>query len=361
MRTLDAEALVLATGAYDRALPFPGWDLPGVYTAGAAQALAKGQGIAVGRRVVVAGTGPFLLPVARSLLDAGARVVALLEANDAGTISRGWLEAPRSAGGKLGEFTSYAAALARHRIPFQLGRAVVMAHGKDRVDAVTTARLDREWNPVLGTEDHIEVDAVCVGYGFTAQLELAVSAGCVLVTGPDGGGAVQVDDDQHTSVPGIYVAGELTGIAGAAPAAAEGSVAGAAAAARLGHGSGPATAQRRKVADGRQLARALAAAYPVRPGWKTWLTDETLICRCEEVSYAQLRAMTELGTSGRALKLTSRAGLGLCQGRVCARNTADLAGAPADHAAGSRRPIAVPVRLRDLAATPVADTTMEEI
>jgi NADPH-dependent 2,4-dienoyl-CoA reductase/sulfur reductase-like enzyme len=355
VRTVDAEVLVLATGAYDRALPFPGWDLPGVYTAGAAQALAKGQRVPVGRRVLVAGTGPFLLPVARSLADVNARVVGLLEANHLTTIVPGWYSAPLAAAGKLGEFTSYAATLGRHRIPVHTATAVIAAHGEDRLDSVTVAKLDRDWNAVPGTRRRIEVDAVCIGYGFTAQLELAISAGCKLIEAPDGGSAVEVDADQQTSVPGVYSAGELTGVAGAAPAEAEGAVAGAAAAAQLGHGPGPAEAERKLVAHGNQVARALAKAYPIGPGWRTWLTGDTLVCRCEEVSYDELNRAAEVAEAGRALRLTSRAGLGMCQGRVCARTVAELTNTPLDHAAASRRPIAVPVRMRDLASTPLEE------
>lgn len=224
LTVVETSALVLATGAYDRALPFPGWDLPGVYTAGAAQALAKGQRVAVGKRVLLAGTGPFLLPVAESLLGVGARPVALLEANSLATVTRGWLRNPLVARGKLGEGARYAAMLARHRIPVHHGQTVVAAHGTDRVEAVTVARLDSEWQVVPGSERRVEVDAVCVGFGFTPNLELAVTAGCALDP------FVVVDDDQCTSIPGVFAAGEITGIAGAVPSAAEGRVAGAGAA-----------------------------------------------------------------------------------------------------------------------------------
>lgn len=223
---VETPALVLATGAYDRVLPFPGWDLPGVYSAGAAQALAKGQRISVGQRVVVAGTGPFLLPVAESLVGVGAEVVALLEANHPMTVAKGMLSDPLAGLGKLSEAANYARLLARHRIPLRHGRTVVAAHGTDRVEAVTIARLDRDWKPIPGTQERIEVDAVCVGFGFTANLELAISARCTLTEGPDGGPAVQVDEHQQTTIPGIYAAGELTGIGGAALAAAEGWLAG---------------------------------------------------------------------------------------------------------------------------------------
>ncbi|ADB35551.1 FAD-dependent pyridine nucleotide-disulphide oxidoreductase [Kribbella flavida DSM 17836] len=353
VRAVDGRALVLAPGAYDRVLPFKGWDLPGVYSAGAAQALAKGQRIAVGQRVVLAGTGPFLLPVAESLVGVGAEVAGMFEANSARTIARGWSSDPLVARGKIGEAAGYAGLLARHRIRPRTGWTVVAAHGDRRVEAVTVAKLDHDWRPIRGTEQQLEADAVCVGFGFTAQLELAVSTRCELTAGPDGGPAVRVDEHQQTSTPGVFAAGELTGIGGADLAAAEGRVAGAAAA-RFVTGSEAVLSQaHEEVAKGKRFAAALAAAHPVRPGWVEWSDDETLICRCEEVSRGELRraaADREL-LPGRSLKLSSRVGLGMCQGRICSRNATCLTSPDQNAVVRNEfnRPIAVPVRLKDLA------------
>jgi NADPH-dependent 2,4-dienoyl-CoA reductase/sulfur reductase-like enzyme len=340
VEAVDAGAIVLAPGAFDRVLPFKGWDLPGVYSAGAAQALAKGQRVAVGQRVVLAGTGPFLLPVAEALLGVGAEVVGLYEANALRTVASGWMSDPMVARGKVSEAVGYAGLLARRGIRIQHGRAVIAAHGDRRVEAVTVAKLDAGWRPIAGTTQVVEVDAVCVGYGFTAQLELAVAARCEL-TGD--GSAVMVDGRQETSSSGVYAAGEITGIAGADLASAEGRVAGAAAAGRA-VGRKPVD----EVAKGKRFAKALAAAYPVRDGWSEWSDDQTLVCRCEEVSRGDLERVADVRglETGKSLKLAGRVGLGLCQGRVCSRNAACLTGAgPADH----KRPIAVPVRLGDLA------------
>ncbi|TDW17556.1 FAD-dependent oxidoreductase [Kribbella kalugense] len=351
---IDAGAVVLATGAYDRVLPFPGWDLPGVYTAGAAQALAKGQRIAIGRRVLVAGTGPFLLPVAESLIGVGAHVVELLEANSLTTVRKGWATDPLVAPGKLREAVGYGALLARHRVPLRHGSTVIAAHGMCHVEAVTVARLDSAWRPIPGSERRVDADAVCVGFGFTANLELAVSARAAITTGPDGGPAVAVDANQQTTTPGIYAAGELTGIGGAALSTAEGTLAGLAAAHHaLGtHSASLEDGVRAAVVRGRRFAGALGRAYPVRDGWKSWSDAETVVCRCEEVTRGEIEAAAGdrgLG-DGRALKLSSRAGLGMCQGRVCSRNVAALLAGPGDVPKPSmKRPIAVPVRLRDLA------------
>ncbi|WP_158880987.1 NAD(P)/FAD-dependent oxidoreductase [Amycolatopsis anabasis] len=351
---LDAAALVLATGAYDRALPFPGWDLPGVYTAGAAQALAKGQGIAVGERVLLAGTGPFLLPVAESLLGAGARVLGVLEANGPGAR---WLAEPsalKAGWRKAGELAGYARLLARHRVPYRPRTAVIAAHGREHVESATVARLDADWNVVPGSEERVVADAVCAGFGFTPQLELAVSARCAIEHG-----CVAVNLAQATSTSGVFAAGEITGIGGADLAAAEGEVAGAAAARFLGVATEIPRRALRRVRAGRRFADGLGRVYPIRDGWRAWLREDTLVCRCEEVSYGELTgALARRDALGvRALKLVGRAGLGPCQGRICGATLAELTRLPEGAAAFARRPIAAPLRLGELAET---ETPWEE-
>jgi D-hydroxyproline dehydrogenase subunit alpha len=349
---LEPDALVLATGAHDRTLPFPGWQLPGVYSAGAAQALAKGERVAVGRRVVVAGAGPFLLPVASSLLRTGATVVGVHEAGRIGTLAHGWLNRPwelAGAAGKAGELAGYVGELVRHRVPWRPGEAVVAAHGDGQVEAVTVARLDERWAPVPGTERQVEADAVCVSHGFTPRLELAVAAGCALAPSR----FVVVDDAQATSVPGVWAAGEITGIAGADAALAEGTVAGTAAAGGDTR-TGAARAAGRAASRARAFAARIESAHGVRGGWVRWLRDDTVVCRCEETTYGRVREVVELTGSHetRSVKLTSRAGLGPCQARMCGRTLEELLG---DTAPGvDRRPLVVPVRLGDLASLPAS-------
>lgn len=358
-RTFEPVSLVLATGAQERTLPFPGWDLPGVFTPGAAQALAKGERVAVGRRVLVAGSGPFLLPVASSLLRTGAEVAGVVEAAGNAQLLRGWGSRPWqlvAAPARGVELAGYVADLVRHRVPYRTGAAVVAAHGGDRVESVTVAALDGNSRPRPGTGVRIAVDAVCVGHGFVPRTELALAAGCAV--GP--GGAVLVDDGQRTSVPGVLAAGEVTGIGGADLALAEGSVAGAVAA---GVAPDPAALRRRRVHAG--FAGRLAAAHAIGPGWRSWLTAETLVCRCEDVSVGDLhRAVAVTGSRGlRSLKLTTRAGLGPCQGRTCGRTVEELLTAalgPAgllDPGRTAHRPVALPVRLGELAATTERGTT----
>jgi thioredoxin reductase len=351
---LTAGAVVVATGAYDRALPFPGWDLPGVLTAGGMQALLKGQRMRPGRRIALSGTGPFLLPVATALAESGAEVAGVFEAAH----PRAWLRhlsVVPGQPGRLREGFDYLRTLRRYRVPVRFGSAVVAAHGEDSVVGASVARLRGDWS-IAGTE-RIDVDAIGVGYGFVPVLDLVIALGAAAT--PAG---TTVDSWQRTTAPGVFAAGEATGIGGAALAAAEGRLAGLAASVHLGWLTGTAAERlggaawraRRRYA---RFAGALRAVYPVRDGWRSWLRPETLVCRCEEVPLSTVEgAVDELGlTDLRSLKLVTRVGMGMCQGRVCGPAVAELlrAGtgrAPADPLAMAARPLAVPVPLDLLAS-----------
>ncbi|MFF0834843.1 MULTISPECIES: FAD-dependent oxidoreductase [unclassified Streptomyces] len=319
---LRAPRLLVATGAYDRQLPFPGWDLPGVLTIGGIQALLKGGGAVAGRRVALGGTGPFLLPVAAGLAARGVEVVAVCEAAD----PRAWLRHPGallSNPGKWAEGTGYAAALARHRIPVRTRTAIVCAEGAERVTSVRVATVTSDGSPRPGTERRIEVDVVGVGWGFTPQLDLLLPLGCDLTPSADGNAVVAVDGGQRTSVPGLYAAGEACGVGGAALAVGEGRLAAASVLADAGAapvlGTMRVAMVRAAVTRQRAFARALALAHPIPPAWSSWLTDETVVCRCEEVTAGAVRtACAEGGAHDhRQVKQLTRAGMGWCQGRVC--------------------------------------------
>ncbi|MDP9844665.1 NAD(P)/FAD-dependent oxidoreductase [Streptosporangium lutulentum] len=342
-RTITARRLLIATGAHDRPVPFPGWDLPGVLTAGGAQALLKGDLVVAGRRVVVSGTGPFLLPVAAGLADAGAKVLGVHEANG----RFGLAAHPLLAAGKAGEALGYGARLARHGVPYHGRQAVIAAHGDVALTHVTVARLDSGWRPI--STRTVECDTLAYGYGFVPQLDLPVQLGCATRGDADGSPVVAVDAGLRTSVPGVYAAGESTGVGGAVLAEVEGRLAGRTAAADLGRRVPPDPALSRRRDRLAAFARALQSAYPVRPGWMGWLRDDTLICRCEEVPLSAVREAQELGaTDARSVKLLARPGMGWCQGRICGYAVACLAG---EDPAAPRRPIAQPIRLGDLAAS----------
>lgn len=349
--TVHADAVLLATGAYERVLPFPGWTLPGVVTAGGAQAMLKGGLVLPGRRVVVAGTGPLLLPVAAGLAAAGARVAALVESAGPGALLH---RAPALAAqpGKLAEGAGYAARLLRHGVRTLARHAVVAAHGADRLEAVTVAALGRDGRPRPGSARRIPCDTLAVGHGMLPHTDLAETLGCAL-----SGTAVRVDAEQRTDVPGVWAAGEATGVGGAALALAEGHIAGRSAAARL-RGTAPDPggwgAAARTRARLRAFATALDAVYAPPAGWADRVPDETVVCRCEEVTAGEVRgAVDSLGAGDlRTVKLLTRAGMGWCQGRMCAPAVAGLTGCPLT---AGRRPFARPVPLGVLAALPETD------
>jgi NADPH-dependent 2,4-dienoyl-CoA reductase/sulfur reductase-like enzyme len=361
-RVVRARGLVVATGAHDRHVPFPGWTLPGVMAVGGVQSLLKGSGVA-GRRIVVAGTGPFLLSVADGLLMTGVEVPAVVEANAA----RRYLRELRSVAGaaaKIPEAVGYGARLVRHRVPYLTRHAVVAAHGDGRLEAVSIARVDEGWHPVPGTVRRVPCDTLAVGYGFTPQIDLLLALGCEPARAADGAAVVAVDRDQRTSVAGLYAVGETTGVGGADLALAEGELAGAAAARELVGAAQPLDARvarrlHRRRTRLRRFADTLHAVHPVRDGWTTWLDDATVVCRCEEVTLAGLReAVCELGAGdARSVKLLARPGMGWCQGRICGTACADLTAAlqhrpvtQAEREAMAQRPIAQPVPLEVLAA-----------
>lgn len=371
-RALRSRTVIIATGAYDRQLPFPGWTTPGVFTAGAAQALLKGQGVLAGKRIAVAGTGPFLLPVAAGLAEAGGEVVGVFEAGRPAAFARHPL-AVLSNPAKLAEGAGYLRTLLRHRIPYRTRTAVVAAHGTDTVTGVTIAGLDAQWRIESGSTRELECDTVAVGYGFTPQTEIPLQLGCEMVRDADGSLVARVDSRQRSTVEGVYIAGEACGVGGARLSVVEGELAGLHAAYTTG---GPAPDRQRLArllkqrAAQRSFAAAMHQAFPVPDGWQTWLEPDTVVCRCEEVTAARIRAaVDDLGAvDPRAVKLYARPGMGLCQGRVCGYATACLVAAAnrrkpsADDLLGmAARPVAQPLTLGALAAGNADDSSTRPV
>lgn len=327
---VTARRLVLCPGGYDRQLPIPGWDLPGVMAAGGVQALLKGHRSLAGRRAVVAGTGPFLLSVATQLADAGAEVLAVCEANGLS----GWA---RHAGavarvpGKIVEGVGYAASALRHRIPYRTRTAVTRidpdASGT-RAGRVELRRLDADGRPGRALPP-LDVDLVALGWGFTPSMELISAVEAQTRVDVDESLVAVVDGSQRSTTPGVFVAGEATGVGGALLAVAEGELAGIAAAGAEERLARRVRLLRARIARLRGFAAAMHAAHPVPRRWHDWLTPATVVCRCEEVtSGAVCAARDELGAGDvRTVKLMARPGMGWCQGHVCGFATAKLAAA----------------------------------
>jgi len=356
-RIVNTENLILCTGAYDRTLPFPGWDIPGVMTPGGVQSLLKGHGVLAGKRVVVAGSGPFLLPVAAGVVKAGGSVVALLEANK----SRRWLTSFSvllENISKIKEAFYYIKTISEAKVRARFGQAVIAAHAASNgeLESVDIAKIDRNFR--IKKVQNIKCDVAAIGWGFTADTSLAGSLGCNQLVAKDDGVVVWVDGEQQTSIPGVFAAGEITGIGGSDLSMAEGVIAGISAAKFVGCNVEVLKAHRKRRAKRQRFANALIRAYPIKPGWKSWLRDETIICRCEEVCLSDLKhSINELGaTDSRTAKLLTRCGMGLCQGRICGRfvvdlvaNELNLSSTDTDRISAVNRPIITPIPLGILA------------
>ena len=293
IETFAWKRLILATGARERFLPFPGWTLPGVFGAGGLQALVKGGYAVAGKRILVAGTGPLLLAVAAHLQDAGAEIVAVAE--QAGLRSF----APFAAGllgqpAKLLQGARYRAVLGN--VPYRIGCWAVAAEGTDKLRAVRLTDGQETW-----TES---CDLLACGFHLVPNTELAAMLGCAL-----SGDFIAIDATQKTSQEQIYCVGEPTGVAGLDAALVQGRIAGLAAADKLDEAAALYRRRDREQSFGRQLDRAFA----LRPELRTLAQPDTIVCRCEDVRYAQLQPYSTWTDA----KLQTRCGMGPCQGRIC--------------------------------------------
>jgi NADPH-dependent 2,4-dienoyl-CoA reductase/sulfur reductase-like enzyme len=324
---VTSRACLVATGAYERSIPFPGWQLPGVVTPGYALHLATCDRIPLGRHVVVAGTGPFLLAAACAVLRVGGGVAAVVEMNRPYWPGAAALPAARFPA-RLRELVGYAATLARHRVPVLQGRRVLAAEGDGHVrEVLIGSRAPAPAEPATGSPAstarirQIPVDGLAVGFGFRPATELLRLFGADGAQDELGDIFPRLDEFGRTSVPGVYAAGEVSQIAGLRAALAGGQLAAAAIAADLGLPPPPAGLQQAaaaRLAAERRFAALTARLYPVTPADCVTMPGDTLVCRCEGVRAAELRRAGALGRHDlNAVKAATRAGMGPCQGRQC--------------------------------------------
>jgi NADPH-dependent 2,4-dienoyl-CoA reductase/sulfur reductase-like enzyme len=292
-RQIEWDRLILATGARELFLPFPGWTLPGNFGPGGLQSLAKHGWPVAGKRIVLAGSGPLLLAVGAGLRKMGASIVSI---NEQAPWSRlisfgtGLLRWPA----KLEQAARLKWTL--RGTPFRGGVWPAGAEGAEQVRAVTLTDGRRQWRE--------ECDMLACGFGLVPNVELPLALGCQLEHD-----FVRVDQWQGSSVAGIYAAGELTGIGGADAALVEGQIAGLAASGRE-DASRPLLARRDSC---RRFGAALANAFVLREELTRLAAAETMVCRCEDVGFARMKSFA----GWREAKLQTRCGMGTCQGRVC--------------------------------------------
>ncbi len=331
--TIQAQAIILATGAYERVAAFPGWTLPGVMTTGAVQTLLKEQRILPGRQIVLAGTGPLQLVVAAGLVQAGAEVIAVL---DGSPLLRRGLRRPLQHSlalwgqwDRLAEGWSSWWTLRQAGVPFYTGWGVMAVHGQEEVTGVTIAQLDRQWRPIPATSRSLTCDTLCCNYGFVPATELARLLGVRHEWRPEWGGFVPVrDESMQSNVPGVFVVGDCAGIGGAELALVEGQMAGLAAAAQV-KAKNPKQPDPVPISNGIERLRSAlqreqrfqqlyGELFTPGPGLDELVEPDTIICRCEGVSRAQIGQTVRQGADSlEAVKALTRCGMGNCQGRVC--------------------------------------------
>lgn len=355
---LRPDGLILATGVSERAVPFPGWTLPGVLYAGGTQALLKAQYIRAGDNVVVAGTGPLPVVLAAQLVEAGARVhsVALLHP------MRRMIRKPLSllAGrAVVREGFEYLKILKRAGVNVLQKWMPLRAEGKERLESVKLIRHDGNGRPSSHGERRIECDLLAINFGFTANSELVRMAGAELTYDPERGGWLPlVDRFCRTSVAGIFAAGDGAGLGGAWAAAAEGRIAGAAAV-QAAQNNTLESLNRELATDFLERDRHTRFQLAVRetlrlpPAVWSWADADTIVCRCEGVCADRLRqAMADGHVALDSIKRNTRAGMGWCGGRTCLSAIAALIAngyPPASTKPITPRPLARPVSIAALA------------
>jgi thioredoxin reductase len=355
---VSADAIVLANGMREVAMPFPGWTTPGVMYAGGAQSLIKAQRTLPGRSVVVAGSGPLPIVVAAQILRAGGKVEALATLHPV-TAGRRHLAGLWHGREIVLEGLRYLASVVRAGVPRLTGFVPIRALGTDRVESVVLARLDAAGAVVPGSERQVACDAVVVNYGFAANSELAAMAGATMrYEALTGGWLPEVDAFGRSSVPGVFVAGDMAGLRGALVAEIEGRIVGAAAASvpealtepGFGQDWREALARRRRLCEFQKVVRQMLKPLP---GLWAIADAETIVCRCENVTLGDLRFAFSAGhLAPNTIKRSTRAAMGWCGGRTCLPMIAALAdlhagATPAEMM--TARPLARPVALSALA------------
>ena len=330
---LRYDKLIIATGARERFLPFPGWTLPNVMGAGGLQAMVK-SGLPIHRkRVVVAGTGPLLLAVAAYLREHGAEVLIICDQASRSSLARFGVALLRQPG-KMVQGLRLKKALVG--VPFATNTWPVAAQGEQVLESVTISRE--------GKSETIACDYLACGFHLVPNTELASLLGCRIENE-----YVQVDDFQRTTLPQVFCAGEPTGIGGVELALVEGQIAGLAS---VEHADEARSlfGERKKL---RAFARALDKAFQLRRELRRLASPETIVCRCEDVPYSRLSRCA----SWRAAKLQTRCGMGACQSRVCGPATQFLFQWNPD----SVRPPLFPVRIESLAVTAGSEPVHQEV
>jgi NADPH-dependent 2,4-dienoyl-CoA reductase/sulfur reductase-like enzyme len=330
VHSLHADTLLLAPGALDRVIPFPGWCTPGVITVGGLQSLLKHHGILPGKRVVLAGSGLLTLLVAVQMTVAGYPPTVVVEATAWSDLLQALADLWQ-APSMLWEGLYLLRLLRQSGVRVLRHTVVLRASGTEQIESVEIAPVDHNWHPDRSKTATIQTDCLAIGFGLVPEVSLPRLAGAACDYRTELGGWVpRYSSDMETTRPGIFVAGDGCGMRGAEIAQLQGRLAGIAMAERLGawRRSEDRAAKRRlqeSIAHHSLVRRGLDQAFRVRPGVYDIIDDDTLLCRCEEITWRQTREWLDRGiTSPTQLKMATRIGMGRCQGRFCGPNLRDI-------------------------------------
>ncbi len=328
-----AEHLILATGARERYLPFKGWTLPGVMSLGAAQILMKSHGVLPSFNTLIAGTSPLMMVLAWEIISNGGRVTAMMDANPFSK-KLGFLPLIHRHWPKLMEGGFYIGQMILNQVPMAHGTQIIEALGKGKLESVIAVKTRADGRVVKGSETQYPAQTLAMGHGFVPNIELAVQAGCDIGYDKNKGGwVVSTDPNLESSVESIYAVGEITGVAGGKKSHIQGQMAAISILKKMGkftpkdQGGLAKTIEELKFQNSQQtaygaflnhLSQLPASAYEQ-------ICDDTLICRCENITMGTIRQNIQLGfTSLAGIKKATRAGMGRCQGRICTAVVSDI-------------------------------------
>jgi thioredoxin reductase/bacterioferritin-associated ferredoxin len=317
------ETLIIATGAREKYLPFKGWTLPGVLSAGALQVFLKSNGVLPAEKILIAGTGPFLYAVAYETLVAGGKVQGIYELN--GFFKQlpfgfGLMRAPS----KIFEALVYMEEILRKWTKIKYGWKIIKAEGAGKLERVILAKTNPKGDIIKGSEKTIKTELLATGFGFIPNIELINMIGGKTEYRKElGGWIIKVTDELETTIEGVFSAGETTGIGGAEKSVIEGKLAGYSILKKLEKIDKDFSLKiinklKNKRKNYLKYAEYLNSVYSVDDIHYKSIDDKTIICRCEDVSLKEIKEAYNSGfKSLNSLKIFTRSGMGNCQGRTC--------------------------------------------
>jgi len=324
VRSIKARKLIISIGAFERIVPFPGWTLPGVFSVGGLNTLAK-KGIVPGEKILIAGSGPLQLVLAHHLINEGARITGIVNAVSLPNVATRSLQLFLNANSSvLKSGFSYLFNIKKHRIPMYFSHVISRARGTNQVEGAEIVRIDKTSRPIKGTEEGIVTDCIAYGYGLIPSSEITRLCGCNHIFDEQlGYWRVQLSERMETSKAGIFAAGDCRIVKGYSAAIEEGKIAAVEACSQLGYTSRKTAdsalrASLKKLKRFKEFARAMEILSRPGPGLLDIISDDTVVCRCEEVTMKDIRSAVAEGAGDvNDIKRRTRLGMGHCQGRFC--------------------------------------------